>query len=54
MYALFIVDKKILNDQVARNLQNVADNNKAISDAERAIYADLIANIRAHGLRGES
>jgi hypothetical protein len=52
-YALFVIDKKILNDQIAQNLQHIVDSNAAMSDAEKAIYADLIAGIRSHGLRGE-
>jgi hypothetical protein len=48
-FVLYIIDKKVLNDQIARNLQNIADNNAAISEAERAIYADLISEIRTNG-----
>jgi hypothetical protein len=48
-YALYIIEKKLLDEQVAANMQNVVDNNKAMSEAERAIYVDLINSIRANG-----
>jgi hypothetical protein len=48
-FALYIVEKKTLDDQVAANMQNIVDNNKEMSAAERAIYADLISSIRASG-----
>jgi hypothetical protein len=48
-FALYLFDKKVLDDQIARNLQNIVDNNKAMSAAERAIYADLINEIRVNG-----
>lgn len=48
-YALWVINKKELDDQVAANLQNIIDNNKAMSAAERAIYDELIAQIRAGG-----
>jgi hypothetical protein len=48
-FALWIIDKKQLDEQVAANLQNIVDNNTAMSAAERAIYADLIAQIRSVG-----
>jgi hypothetical protein len=48
-FALWVIGKKQLDEQVAANLQNIVDNNKAMSEAERAIYADLIAQIRSVG-----
>lgn len=48
-FVLYIFDKKVLNDQIARNLQNIVDNNAAMSEAERGIYADLINEIRVNG-----
>jgi hypothetical protein len=54
-YALWVVDRKNLDNQIAANLQNIVDNNKALSAAERAIYADLIAGIRgAAGFQNSS
>ena len=50
-YVLYTFGKKVLDDQIARNLQNIVDNNKAISEAERAIYADLINEIRVNGVQ---
>jgi hypothetical protein len=51
-FVLYIFDRKVLSDQVARNLQNIVDNNAAMSAAERAIYADLINEIRMNGFSG--
>jgi hypothetical protein len=51
-FVLYIFDKKILSDQIARNLQNIVDKNAAMSAAERAIYADLINEIRVNGFSG--
>ncbi|MDR3356151.1 MAG: hypothetical protein LBO04_03075 [Spirochaetaceae bacterium] len=48
-FALWLINKKQLDEQVAANLQNIVDNNSAMSAAERAIYADLIAQIRESG-----
>jgi hypothetical protein len=48
-FALYIIDKPVLNDQIARNLQNIMDNNAAMSEAERGIYVDLINQIRVNG-----
>jgi hypothetical protein len=48
-FALYIFDRKLLNDQIARNLQNIANNNAAMSEAEQAIYADQINEIRTNG-----
>jgi hypothetical protein len=48
-FVLYTFDRQILNDQIARNMQNVVDNNAAMSAAERAIYADLINEIRVNG-----
>jgi hypothetical protein len=49
-YVLYIGAKKTLNDQIAANIQNIIDNNKAMSEAERAIYADIMDDIRRNGL----
>lgn len=46
-FALWVIGKKQLDEQVAANIQNIIDNNKAMSAAERAIYSDLIAQIRS-------
>jgi hypothetical protein len=48
-FALYTFERNPLNDQIARNLQNIVDNNAAMSAAERAIYADIINDIRANG-----
>jgi hypothetical protein len=48
-FALYTVDKKRLDEQIAINLTNIVENNKALSVAEREIYSDLIADIRANG-----
>jgi hypothetical protein len=48
-FALYVFNKQILNDQIARNLQNIVDNNAAMSEAERSIYVDLINEIRVNG-----
>ena len=49
-FALFLIDKKELDRQIAANIQNIVDNNTAMSAAERAIYAALIADITGAGL----
>jgi hypothetical protein len=49
-YVLYTGAKKTLNDQIVRNLQNIVDNNKAMSAAEQAIYADIMNDIRRNGL----
>jgi hypothetical protein len=49
-YVLYTGEKKSLNDQIVRNLQNIIDNNKAMSAAERAIYSDIMDDIRRNGL----
>ncbi|GMO15613.1 MAG: hypothetical protein Ta2A_25790 [Treponemataceae bacterium] len=49
-FVLYIADKQAMNDQIAANLQNIVDNNKAMSAAERAIYADIMNDIRKNGL----
>jgi hypothetical protein len=36
--ALWLIDRKELNRQIAANIQNIMDNNTAMSAAERAIY----------------
>ncbi|GHT82529.1 hypothetical protein FACS1894137_01590 [Spirochaetia bacterium] len=49
-YVLYIGAKKSINDQIAANIQNIIDNNAAMSEAERAIYADIMNDIRKNGL----
>jgi hypothetical protein len=49
-FALFLIDRKELDRQIAANIQNIVDNNKTMSAAERAIYAALIADIAGVGL----
>jgi hypothetical protein len=51
-YALFIVDKAILNNQIAENLENIITKNKELSAAEIEIYRALIAKIQSRGLLG--
>ncbi|GMO28182.1 MAG: hypothetical protein Ta2B_08840 [Termitinemataceae bacterium] len=48
-YALWLIDKKSLDTQVAAQLQRLQDQNKAMSEAEKSIYADLIKQIRGTG-----
>jgi hypothetical protein len=48
-FALYTIDKKRLDEQIALNLANIVENNKALSAAEREIYQELIADIRANG-----
>jgi len=53
-YALWVIDQKRLDDQVIQNIQNVlAQNNQALGEAERAIYNDVIADIKARGVLGQ-
>jgi hypothetical protein len=49
-YALWTIDRKRLDDQIAANIQNIIDNNKAMSEAERTIYLDIIKDIRTRGI----
>jgi hypothetical protein len=48
-FALYTVDKKRMDDQIAGNLQNIIDNNKALSAAARAIYQEIINGIHLNG-----
>jgi hypothetical protein len=48
-FALWTINQKQLDEQVAANIQNIIDNNTAMSAAERAIYTDLIKQIREVG-----
>jgi hypothetical protein len=48
-FALYTIDKKRLDEQIALNLANIVENNKALSTAEREIYQELIADIRLNG-----
>ena len=48
-FALYSVEDRRLDEQIAINLANIVENNKELSAAERAIYNDLIADIRANG-----
>jgi hypothetical protein len=45
-YALWIIDQTNLDTQVAANLQQMMDRNAVMSDAEKAIYADIIGELR--------
>ncbi|GHV38578.1 hypothetical protein AGMMS49546_09230 [Spirochaetia bacterium] len=45
-----IVEKQNLNDQITANIQNIIDNNQAMSEAVRTIYADIMDNIHRSGL----
>jgi hypothetical protein len=49
-YVLYTVDKKSLGTQVAQNLQNIVDQNTSMSAAQRAIFADMISQIRSNGV----
>jgi hypothetical protein len=49
-YSLWTIGQKDLNEQMAANYQNIIDNNKAMSQAERSIYTDIIKDIRARGV----
>ncbi|MDR0909046.1 MAG: hypothetical protein LBM77_04705 [Spirochaetaceae bacterium] len=49
-YSLWTIPQTDLNDQIAANYQNIIDNNKAMSEAERSIYLDIIKNIRERGM----
>jgi hypothetical protein len=53
-YGLWVIDKKRLDDQIVLNMQNIVQNNKALSAAEQATYADIINDIRARGFLGTS
>jgi hypothetical protein len=49
-FALYVIDQKTLNDQVASYIANFVNlNNAAMSEAERSIYKDLIEQIRSAG-----
>ena len=48
-YGLWIIDQQSLDTQVAANLQRIVDQNAAMSAAERAIYNDLISQVRNRG-----
>jgi hypothetical protein len=48
-YALYTVDRKQLDTQIAANLANIVENNKELAEAAREIYRELIADIRANG-----
>ncbi|GHV49678.1 hypothetical protein AGMMS49579_02290 [Spirochaetia bacterium] len=48
-WALWTINQKQLDEQVAANIQNIIDNNTTMSAAERAIYTDLIKQIRDVG-----
>jgi hypothetical protein len=48
-WALWTIDQKTLDNQVAANLQRMVDQNTAMSAAEKAIYADLINQVRNIG-----
>ncbi|MDR1786634.1 MAG: hypothetical protein LBR23_09285 [Spirochaetaceae bacterium] len=48
--ALWVVDRKTLGDQIARNMQNIVDENTAMSVELRAIFSDMIKDVRENGL----
>jgi hypothetical protein len=50
-FALYIFDREALSDQLARKLQNIMDNNAAISDAEQEIYLEMIDQVRVNGFQ---
>jgi hypothetical protein len=49
-YSLWVAPQKGLNDQIAANIANIVENNKAMGVIERGIYADIIKDIRARGI----
>ncbi|GAB6393675.1 MAG: hypothetical protein MdMp014T_3048 [Treponematales bacterium] len=51
-YALYVIDKKTLDNQVAAFIQRFLDDrNRAISEAEKSIYQGLIASLlEGHGV----
>jgi hypothetical protein len=49
-YSLWTIAEKELNEQLAAQYANIIGNNKAMSEAERSIYLDLITSIRERGL----
>ena len=49
-YSLWTISNEELNQQLAANYQNIIDNNKLMSEAERAIYRDIISDIRRRGI----
>ncbi|GHV20176.1 hypothetical protein FACS189494_03410 [Spirochaetia bacterium] len=49
-FSLWVVNTKELDQQMAAQLQNIIDNNEAMSAAERSIYNDIITNLRDRGL----
>jgi hypothetical protein len=48
-FALWTIDRKSLDSQVAAAIQRIIDQNKAMSEAEKSIYGDLINQIRGAG-----
>jgi hypothetical protein len=48
-FALYTVDRDRMDTQIAANLQNIIDNNEALSAAARSIYLDIIMAIRSNG-----
>ena len=49
-YSLWTIDEKELNEQLTAQYANIVGNNKAMSEAERTIYLDLINGIRQRWL----
>ena len=49
-YSLWVIPNDELNQQLAANYQNIIDNNKAMSEAEREIYREIIRDIRQRGI----
>jgi hypothetical protein len=49
-YSLWVIPNDELNQQLAAHYQNIIDNNKAMSEAEREIYREIIRDIRQRGI----
>ncbi|MDR2480988.1 MAG: hypothetical protein LBD07_01665 [Spirochaetaceae bacterium] len=49
-FSLWVISNDELNQQLAAQYQNIIDNNKEMSAAERAIYRDIISDIRKRGI----
>jgi hypothetical protein len=53
-YALYMIDKKSLDQQVVLKLQNIIANDQQLSADERATYSRLINRIQTRGLGMEA
>jgi hypothetical protein len=49
-YSLWVIPDDELNQQLAAQYQNIIDNNKTMSEAEREIYRELIRDVRQRGI----